>query len=329
MKKRRVFIGSSSEYLAEVARIKQLLDSDFIECVLWTSVFQPGYLTFEALEKMLLDCGAAVFLATPDDEAEIRQEKVATPRANVMLEFGLVAGRLGRHNIAVCRYTNAKMPSDLQGLTVIEMGRQGRREGDPVSAGNSASGAGPSTAENALIAWASQLFLTVDGVARTDIVHGYTGQWNFDLDLSDWRGVTVTAPSYVHGNGRLQIYIDAGGVLGSGLISGSLTFAFFAAGETRSTDPIYMGEVRICHGVNTLTCDYDGGMRFTSRTFALQKVTSMGTPPGGLGSLADPQQPWLFSWDFRVTDEPRTLEGTVTANNPGATRGTVRITKAV
>ena len=88
MKKRHVFIGSSSEYLAEVARIKQLLDNDSVECVPWTSVFQPGYLTFEALEKMLLDCGAAVFLATPDDEAEIRLEKVSTPRANVMLEFG-------------------------------------------------------------------------------------------------------------------------------------------------------------------------------------------------------------------------------------------------
>ena len=328
MKKRHVFIGSSSKYLPEVARIKHLLDNDVVECVPWTSVFQPGYLTFEALEKMLLDCGAAVFLATPDDEAEIRLEKVSTPRANVMLEFGLVAGRLGRHNIAVCRYTNAKMPSDLKGLTVIEMGRQGLREGDPANAGDSA-GAEPTPAEKALGDWASQLFLTADGVARTDIVHGYTGQWEFDLDLSSWRGVTVTAPSYVHGNGRLQIYIDAGGALGGGLISGSLTFAFFAAGETGSTDPIYMGEVRICHRVNTLTCDHDGGIRFTSRTFALQKVTSMGTPPGGLGSLADPQQPWLFSWAFRVTDEPRTLEGTITANNPGATRGTVRITKAV
>ena len=155
MKKRRVFIGSSSEYLPEVSRIKQLLDNDSIECVLWTTVFQPGYLTFEALESMLLDCGAAVFLATPDDEAEIRHERVATPRANVMLEFGLVAGRLGRHNIAVCRYTNANMPSDLQGLTVIEMGRPGRRVGDPEPAADSAAGAGPSPAEKALVGWAS------------------------------------------------------------------------------------------------------------------------------------------------------------------------------
>ena len=90
-----------------------------------------------------------------------------------------------------------------------------------------------------------------------------------------------------------------------------------------------MGEVRICHGVGTLTCGYDGGLHFTSRTFALQKVTSMGTPPVGLGSLSDPQQPWLFTWDFKVTDVPRTLAGTLRAMNPGRTEGTVRAIKAV
>ena len=84
--------------------------------------------------------------------------------------------------------------------------------------------------------WASHLFLTADSVARTDIVHGYTGQWDFDLDLSWWRGVEVAAPSYVHVNGRLQIYIDAGGTLGNGLISGSLTFAFFADKQSGSAE---------------------------------------------------------------------------------------------
>jgi predicted nucleotide-binding protein len=70
----------------------------------WTEVFQPGYLTFEALEAMLLRCCGAVFVATPDNQSVIRGEKVSSPRANIMLEFGLVAGRMGRHNIALCQY---------------------------------------------------------------------------------------------------------------------------------------------------------------------------------------------------------------------------------
>ena len=69
---------------------------------LWPTIFEPGSLTFEALEEMLMECCAAVFVATPDDPAVMREKKVALPRANVMLEFGLVAGRLGRHTIALC-----------------------------------------------------------------------------------------------------------------------------------------------------------------------------------------------------------------------------------
>jgi len=52
---------------------------------------QPGYLTFEALEAMLLRCCGAVFVATPDDQSVIRGQRVSSPRANIMLEFGLVA----------------------------------------------------------------------------------------------------------------------------------------------------------------------------------------------------------------------------------------------
>src|SRR5436853_5660878 len=99
--KRKLFIGSSVEGLVQANQIVDLLTNDATECILWNSVFEPGYLTFEALENMLVDCGAAVFIATPDDKSTIRGQVVATPRANIMLEFGLVAGRFGRHNSAI------------------------------------------------------------------------------------------------------------------------------------------------------------------------------------------------------------------------------------
>src|SRR5262245_44639421 len=68
---RRVFIGSSSEYLAEAKNVRDILDRvPDVEGVLWTDVFEPGYLTFEALERMLLTCDAAVFIASPDDRTK-------------------------------------------------------------------------------------------------------------------------------------------------------------------------------------------------------------------------------------------------------------------
>ena len=101
---RKVFIGSSTESLDRAYAIRdRLCKIEGIECVLWKEVFEPGSLTFEALEDMLLRCCAAVFVATPDDTSVIRGRTIRCPRANVLLEFGLLAGRMGRHNVAVCR----------------------------------------------------------------------------------------------------------------------------------------------------------------------------------------------------------------------------------
>lgn len=92
-----------------------------MQAVLWTDVFDPGSLTFEALEDLLRKCCAAVFIASPDDETILRDQMIRTPRANTMLEFGLVAGRMGHHSVAICQYGKSQLPSDLAGLTVIRM----------------------------------------------------------------------------------------------------------------------------------------------------------------------------------------------------------------
>src|SRR5271170_2591129 len=119
--KQCVFVGSSTEGLEKANEVNDLLASiGGVEPLLWTEVFEPGMLTFEALENMLLQCCGAVFIATPDDESVVRGAKVITPNSNILLEFGLVAGRIGRHNIALCVFGDVKLPSDLKGLTVIE-----------------------------------------------------------------------------------------------------------------------------------------------------------------------------------------------------------------
>jgi predicted nucleotide-binding protein len=105
---RQIFVGSSSEALDSARHICEVLSRDpGIRCVEWREIFQPGFLTFEALEMMLQRCCGAVFVASPDDATTIREKSVKSPRANIMLEFGLVAGRLGRHNIALCLYGGA------------------------------------------------------------------------------------------------------------------------------------------------------------------------------------------------------------------------------
>src|SRR5215469_16269390 len=165
---RRVFVGSSREGLKYARQICDLLNTEQdISCVMWPDIFEPGSLTFEALEEMLMECCAAVFVATPDDPGVIREKQVLMPRANVMLEFGLVAGRLGRHNIALCAYGVPELPSDLSGLTVIRMPLDYATLSDvdkAVLEGGKAQ----------LRRWCSRTLPTTERVPRTEIVHGYT-----------------------------------------------------------------------------------------------------------------------------------------------------------
>jgi hypothetical protein len=192
---RQIFIGSSTESLKEAEAVRTLLESfPDTKCVLWNTLFEPGSLTFEVLEQMLTRCSAAVFIATPDDQSVIRGRKIMTPRSNVVLEFGLVAGRLGRHRIALCQYGDAELPSDLRGLTVVEMGSRGSTD------------ISQRTSDNLRI-WTARPSATAEGISPTQLVHGYTGNWEFALDLTTWRDMTIVRPDYAYVKGSLQIFI--------------------------------------------------------------------------------------------------------------------------
>ena len=148
---------------------------------------------------MLLECCGAVFVATPDDHGAIRGRPVEMPRANVMLEFGLVAGRLGRPNIALCRYGRAELPSDLEGLTVVQMAPLASAEREDCRR----------IAQHKLHLWSSELVVTAEKIVRTEIVHGYTGRWTFAAHLTKWRGLQVDWPDFAELNGFLDLH--AGG----------------------------------------------------------------------------------------------------------------------
>ncbi|HXM44172.1 MAG TPA: TIR domain-containing protein [Bryobacteraceae bacterium] len=97
---RRVFVGSSTEGHKEADEVCGLLKSEDTAAVYW-------------LRRR--------FRSDPDGQGAIHGRPVEMPRANVMLVLGLVAGWLGRPNIALCQYGEAELPPDLEGLTVVRM----------------------------------------------------------------------------------------------------------------------------------------------------------------------------------------------------------------
>ena len=61
-----------------------------------------------------------ILVATKDDKTKSRDEGFETPRDNVIFEFGLFMGRLGKFRTLILREEGAKLPSDMAGITVSE-----------------------------------------------------------------------------------------------------------------------------------------------------------------------------------------------------------------
>lgn len=121
--KPRIFIGSSKEGLEVAEYIQAALTPEF-ECVLWTNdifKFNESFLDTLLKEASLFDFG--ILVATKDDYSTIRSKSFETPRDNVIFEFGLFIGRLGPSRAFVIQETDAKLPSDMLGITVPQFER--------------------------------------------------------------------------------------------------------------------------------------------------------------------------------------------------------------
>lgn len=115
----RLFIGSSSEG-RDVARHLQaeLNGSGICEVERWDqNVFEPSGYTLDSLLRVASSVDFAVLVATADDMTVSRGVTTLSVRDNVILEFGLFAGALGRERVYLLPAGGPKLPTDVQGLT--------------------------------------------------------------------------------------------------------------------------------------------------------------------------------------------------------------------
>ena len=122
-----IFIGSSSEakdYMDEVAaKLEELNTSPLLWNASGKGIFVPGVNTIDALIKITKRVQAAVFIFNADDK--IWNEKSAldttnTVRDNVMFEYGLFMGALGKEKVCFVCKGRPKVASDLKGITYID-----------------------------------------------------------------------------------------------------------------------------------------------------------------------------------------------------------------
>jgi len=93
--------------------------SDDAEPKIWTDqIFLPGRYPLEVLEGELRTSNFAVLVASPDDELVKRGVATSAMRDNILLEFGLFSGVLGRkRTFFLCPSDpQISLPSDLLGI---------------------------------------------------------------------------------------------------------------------------------------------------------------------------------------------------------------------
>jgi hypothetical protein len=126
----QVFIGSSTEGL-KIARTLQAELEAAAGCTVrrWdTDTFAPGSLTLDALLTTANTVDFAILVATGEDTISSRGTQTAAVRDNIIFEFGLFLGALGRERVYLLSVGDAKLPSDLLGLTRLVY--RGRPDGD-------------------------------------------------------------------------------------------------------------------------------------------------------------------------------------------------------
>ncbi|HJR52825.1 MAG TPA: TIR domain-containing protein [Gemmatimonadota bacterium] len=125
MDKPRIFLGSSGKQEKLLQALARGLE-DVADVNPWTTSFNPGTTTLERLVELTREVDFAAFVfarddwTTPDSPAVPDTEPgQASPRDNVVFEAGLFGGALGMRRTFILHASDAKLPTDLLGLTSI------------------------------------------------------------------------------------------------------------------------------------------------------------------------------------------------------------------
>lgn len=117
--KPKIFIGSSAEGLNAAYAIQQNLTHDAEPTVWDQGIFDLSKTTMESLTKVVDESDFGVFVFSPDDVTKMRGFEHNTVRDNVIFEFGLFTGKLGRDRVFFVRPDKCELhlPTDLLGIT--------------------------------------------------------------------------------------------------------------------------------------------------------------------------------------------------------------------
>jgi hypothetical protein len=136
--RQRILILSASdrEPLDVANELQRQLDYRY-EPTVWTQgVFRAGYGALESFTKAVDSHAYGVFVLTPDDILQSREETSLVPRMNVVFELGYFAAKHGIHRAFLLAPRGEKLNylSDLAGIQPIEFNLERFRKGEQEAA---------------------------------------------------------------------------------------------------------------------------------------------------------------------------------------------------
>lgn len=122
--KKKIFFGSSKEAADTMDIIAALVSSLGYDTVTWNSpnasVFIAGDNTIDSLLNVADKVDGAVFIFDEDDKIWYRDGIEGTVRDNVIFEYGLFMGKLGKQKVVIANKKKPKLATDLKGITYID-----------------------------------------------------------------------------------------------------------------------------------------------------------------------------------------------------------------
>jgi len=118
----KILIGSSGRMIPLMDKTAEWLRSHKHESLRWTKIFEHGDITIDRLLDVARDVDGAILVFSGDDKVETKGSTGHQTRGNVLIEFGLFLGQLGRRKAIVLNYGENQKPSDLGGLTYLDAG---------------------------------------------------------------------------------------------------------------------------------------------------------------------------------------------------------------
>jgi predicted nucleotide-binding protein len=115
----KIFIGSSTAAKSQAKAIVKAYTSATVSFVPWWDEFTPGSTLLDELDKIRSKVHGALLVFSPEAPAIMRGNSIAIPNLNVLFEFGYFYSHFGPQKVAMAKYGDFFLPSDLSGYIHI------------------------------------------------------------------------------------------------------------------------------------------------------------------------------------------------------------------